>query len=180
MSAPVQSELIERPKNLCRFSPCGKYRYNLIHSWWKVGNKFVPTAPAIGERRVMWIGLNPSTADQDQLDNTLRRIRHFTNELGVLSFVMTNLFAYRATLPRDMLLQSDPVGPDNNAVLIDEAAHAEMVIACWGTHGSHLARDIAVQKLIHAPLYCLGVNNDDSPRHPLYVPGTQKPLMYSV
>lgn len=172
----TQPELIERPKNDCRFSPCGKYRYSLRHSWEKFGSAFVPV-PYAGQKRVMWIGLNPSTANEDQLDPTLRRIRAFSHAWGFRAFVMTNLFAYRATMPRDMLLQTDPVGPENNAILLNEAASCELIIACWGTHGSHLGRDATIRALMVAPLYCLGANADKSPRHPLYVPGTQKPIL---
>lgn len=174
----TQTELIPAARNVCKFSPCEKYRYTLTHSWDKE-KLFVPRQPRAAEKRIMWIGLNPSVANEDQLDPTLRRIRAFSHNWGFRSFVMTNLFAYRATLPRDMLLQTDPVGPENNLFLASEAMFAEMVIACWGTHGSHLARDMTVRKLIDAPLFCLGVNDDFSPRHPLYVPGAQKPIPYT-
>lgn len=176
----TQTELIPAARNLCKFSPCQKYRYTLVHSWKKVNESFVQIDPQEGEKwRIMWIGLNPSTANAEHLDNTLRRIRWFSDKWGFRSFVMTNLFAYRATQPRDMLLQTDPIGPENNLLLASEVMFAEMVIACWGTHGSHLARDASVRKLINAPLFCLGVNGDGSPKHPLYVPGRQKPILFS-
>lgn len=175
----TQQELIAAPRNVCQFSPCGKYRYILVHSWQKFGNAFVPSSPAVGDKLIMWIGLNPSAANEQQLDPTLRRIRWFSHEWGFRSFVMTNLFAYRATMPRDMVLQSDPVGPSNDLMLVNAAASSELVVACWGTHGSHLGRDASVLKLINAPLYCLGINADSSPRHPLYVPGIQKPIKFS-
>jgi hypothetical protein len=140
--------------------------------------QFLQREPGGDDKRIMWIGLNPSTANEQQLDPTLRRVRAFSHAWGFNSFVMTNLFAYRATLPRDMLLQANPIGEDNNALLRQMAGRCEMVIACWGTHGSHLARDVSVRKLIPTPLFCLGRNADLSPRHPLYVLGTQKPVAY--
>lgn len=127
----------------------------------------------------MWIGLNPSSANENQLDPTLRRIRWFSYKLGFSSFIMTNLFAYRATLPRDMLRQVEPIGTANDMLLIKSAADAQLIVACWGTHGSHLGRDATVKRIIEAPLFCLGINNDQSPKHPLYVPGSQQPIQYS-
>jgi hypothetical protein len=60
------------------------------------------------------IGLNPSTADHRKLDPTLRRVRNFAQKWGLGGFVMLNLFAYRATEPRDMKRAEDPVGPKND------------------------------------------------------------------
>lgn len=130
----------------------------------------------------MWIGLNPSVADENQLDPTLRRIRAFSTAWGFNEFVMTNLFAYRATDPRAMLRHAEPVGPENNRVLLEHGKAALIVIACWGAHGKHLCRDVGVINLLEkfTPLFCLGLNaKDKSPRHPLYVSGTQKPLLFS-
>jgi hypothetical protein len=79
-----------------------------------------------------------------------------------------------------MLLQSDPIGPDNDATLTKWARECEIVIAAWGNHGSHLGRNCAIPRLVNAPLFCLGVNSDQTPKHPLYVKGTTKPVMYSV
>ncbi len=70
--------------------------------------------PLLPLRRIMWIGLNPSTADEQQLDPTLRRIRGFSQAWGFTAFVMTNVFAFRATVPADMKAQADPVGQDND------------------------------------------------------------------
>lgn len=150
--------------NACEFSPCRRFRYSLEHSW----DELMP------RRRIMWVGLNPSTADEQDLDPTLRRIRAFSQAWGFNAFVMTNLFAFRATDPRDMLAERDPVGIDNDWHLKQTAHRCGAVVACWGAHGSHLERDHAVVALLadnlSAPLQCLGHNRDGSPCHPLYLP----------
>src|SRR3954462_12457376 len=89
--------------NRCNFSRCRRYRYTLEHV----------IDPALEPRRIMWIGLNPSTADESQLDPTLRRVRAFSHAWGYTAFVMTNLFSFRATQPSDMKGQANPVGEHN-------------------------------------------------------------------
>lgn len=147
--------------NECQFSPCWKYRYTLEH----VMEPLLPT------RRIMWIGLNPSTADEANLDPTLRRIRAFSLAWGFTSFVMTNLFAFRATQPSEMLRQQDPVGPENDMYLFGVAQRCETVVACWGTIGRRNQRDEAVLALLGAErkVFCLGTNGGLTPKHPLYV-----------
>src|SRR5687768_3515412 len=111
--------------NACDFSPCRQYRYTLEHVIEEAGEL------ARG-RRLQWIGLNPSTADEHKLDATLRRIRAFTLAAGYGSFVMTNVFAFRATEPADMRWQADPVGPANDEYLVSTARRCEATVACWG------------------------------------------------
>lgn len=151
--------------NLCQFSPCRRYRYTLEHV-------IDPLLHETQPRRIMWIGLNPSTADENRLDPTLRRIRAFSAGWGFTSFVMTNLFAYRATLPGDMKREADPVGPENNRWLRATADGCAEIVAAWGTHGEHVGREVEVMRLLGmARLACLGLNRGGSPKHPLYVSG---------
>ncbi|MCR6656636.1 MAG: DUF1643 domain-containing protein [Opitutus sp.] len=146
--------------NECIFSPCRAYRYSLVHE----------IAPALPRRRAMWIGLNPSTADESQLDPTLRRIRDFTTTWGYNGFVMTNLFAFRATDPKVMKAQPDPVGIENDRVLIETAKSCDLIVAAWGAHGSHMDRASAVLKLLQGlNVHCLGITQEGHPRHPLYL-----------
>lgn len=163
--------------NACRFSPCRRYRYSLVHEWDELVSD---------RRQIMWIGLNPSTADEFKLDNTLRRIRSFSTAWGFNSFVMTNLFAFRATKPSDMKRESDPVGPENDAVLCETAAQSSMIVAAWGTHGTHRGRDVQVWQMLRTvtqrEIHCL-MRNDDAtrtPRHPLFVDGTTTPILFTL
>jgi hypothetical protein len=147
-------------RNDCIFSADRRYRYTLHHRW----------AELFEERCVMWIGLNPSTADEQALDPTLRRIRAFSTAWGYTAFAMTNLFAFRATDPRVMMMESDPVGPENDRVLVETARRCDLVVAAWGVHGDHLARAEAVCRLLEGvTLVCLGITQAGSPKHPLYV-----------
>ena len=160
--------------NDCVFSPDRRHRYTLVHR---------PDPLLGGNRLMLWIGLNPSTADETRLDPTLTRIRGYTRREGYDGFIMTNLFGWRATLPGDMKAADDPVGPDNDRWLLDSARRCGAIVAAWGSHGSHLGRGAAVCRLLSAyPLLCLARNADGSPGHPLYlkktlplVPYTQAP-----
>lgn len=140
------------------FSDDRKYRYALSRSW--------GPGPML-----MFIGLNPSTADETKLDPTLRRIVDFAKREGCGGFWMANLFAFRATKPRDMMTEADPVGPDNDSWLKDIANWCSLVICGWGAHGSHRGRDIEVRKLLQGlELHCLRLTKQGQPNHPLYLP----------
>lgn len=122
----------------------------------------------------MFIGLNPSTADETENDPTVRRCMAFAKSFGCDSLVMTNLFAWRATDPREMKAAVDPVGLDNDEWLIRIAAISEVRVAAWGVHGSHLGRDKVIAARIPG-LVCVGMTANRSPRHPLYVHGSTMP-----
>lgn len=151
--------------NTCNFSPCRRYRYTLEHV-------FDPLLHENSPRLIMWIGLNPSTADENKLDPTLRRVRGFSAAWGFTSFVMTNLFAFRATDPADMKRAADPVGPANDTWLATMAGRCEKIVAAWGNHGFHRDRDVEVMNLLGVEcLTCLGLSKTGSPKHPLYIGG---------
>lgn len=128
----------------------------------------------------MVIGLNPSTADENKLDPTLRRCARFAYDWGLGGLVMTNLFAFRATDPKDMKLAVDPVGSLNDERLARLAlgspeltfGHRPFVLAAWGTHGDYLGRNDQVVKLLTTrgvDLHCLVKTKGGHPKHPLYV-----------
>jgi hypothetical protein len=147
--------------NECVFSSDRRYRYTLVHRWAELLN------PGHG---IAWIGLNPSTADEHQLDPTLRRIRDFSAAWGYAFFVMLNLFAWRATDPAAMKVVPDPVGPDNDRWIAQWSAQVDRVVLGWGEHGAHLGRDQQVLALLdRRRIYCLGRNASGQPKHPLYV-----------
>lgn len=155
--------------NDCHFSRDRQYRYSLLHDW-----RDLVTQDRL--QTCCWIGLNPSTADEEALDPTLRRIRDFSQRWGFSRFVMLNLFAFRATDPARMMTAKDPVGPENDETLVRHCRDAGMIVACWGAYGRHRNRDMRVLDILHdRKLHCLGRNRDGSPRHPLYLPAGQLP-----
>ena len=153
-------------ENACHFSPDRRHRYSLIHRW----------DPLLGgDRLIMWIGLNPSTADESQLDPTLRRIARFSERDGFDGFWMANLFGLRTPYPKDMKSAPDPVGAENDASLLAAADRCDRIVAAWGVSGDYQARADAVVRLFgERELWCLGTTQAGHPRHPLYVPGDQK------
>ncbi len=128
----------------------------------------------------MWIGLNPSTADELNDDQTLRKCMGFTKRWGYLRMVMTNLFAFRATDPADMKKEADPVGPDNLHYLRILSGQSDLIVAAWGVNGKHLGQDWQVVKAIGdaKPIMCLRGTDNNFPEHPLYVPYGITPKLF--
>jgi len=150
--------------NACVFSADRRHRYTLMHR----------PDPLFSEGRLlMWVGLNPSTADERQLDPTLTRILGYSLREGYAGFIMTNLFAWRATDPKDMKAASDPIGSDNDHWLLECARRCRKVVAAWGSHGSFRNRDAQVCELLRDfEVVCLARNADGAPGHPLYLKKT--------
>lgn len=148
-------------------SSCRTYRYTL---WREFGGQ-------LGDGYAMFIGLNPSTADEINDDPTIRRCIAFAKSWGYGALCMTNLFAFRATEPADMLAAVDPVGPDNNSYLMELSRGAGVVVAAWGTNGIHMERDKAVRDLV-PNLHCLRKTQAGHPGHPLYLPGNLIPAPF--
>ncbi len=144
------------------FSPCRSYRYTLGREW-------DPTLPTI-----VFVGLNPSTADEERDDPTIRKCIGFAKLWGYGGIVMLNLFAFRATKPADMKRAAEPIGELNRSAFID-ATKGRKVVAAWGVHGSHRERSKELLRLATfagVSLECLGTAKDGEPRHPLYLPYT--------
>jgi hypothetical protein len=137
-------------------SSCRKYRYVLERSW-------APELPT-----VMFIGLNPSTADGREDDPTVRRCIGFAMRWGFGALVLTNLFGYRTTDPRKLTLVGDPVGPRNDRCIDEAVQRSDLLVAAWGTRGGYQDRDRSVSARIEN-LKCLGTTKSGHPRHPLYL-----------
>lgn len=140
------------------------YRYALWRDWG-------------GEGYAMFVGLNPSTADETTDDPTIRRCVAYAKAWGYGALCMTNLFAFRATDPKDMLSARDPVGPENDATLIDLSGGAGVVVAAWGTYGTHLGRGQMVRNMLPG-LHCLKLTKDGHPGHPLYLRKDLVPVLW--
>ncbi|MGP9820048.1 DUF1643 domain-containing protein [Salinarimonas sp. NSM] len=145
------------------FSPCGTYRYRLER----------PADGASAEAPpVAFVMLNPSTADAERDDPTIRRVRLLARGFGYGPIVVANLYALRATDPRALAAHPDPVGPDNAAHLAAIAAQAGDVVCAWGNHADPERARAALALLAGAGarLWHLGPTRSGAPRHPLYVP----------
>src|SRR5574343_75725 len=151
-------------KHVTQLSPDRAYRYTLWREW------------LIGDGTVMFIGLNPSTADERCNDPTIRRCISFAQAWGYRALCMTNLFALRATDPNVMLRSTDPIGPDNDKHLLECGNDADLIVAAWGIHGTYLNRDREVRAMFPM-LHCLGTTSLGQPRHPLYVKGSLLPVV---
>ena len=141
-----------------KFSGDRVYRYVLWRGW-------NPSQPYI-----MFVSLNPSTADEGANDPTVRRCIAFCKSWGFGGLYMLNLFAFRSTDPKRLKLSLDPVGPDNDRILALYAQASVWVIAAWGTQGALFGRARQVVPLLGDSLRCLGLTNGGHPRHPLYLP----------
>jgi hypothetical protein len=158
--------------NQCIFSPDRAYRYVLRHRCADITSE-IPT-------RIAWIGLNPSTADEVTLDQTLAAVCRYSRKWGFTEAVMLNLFAFRATDPRDLKGATDPIGPDNDKHLLAEVCNVDRVIACWGDHGRFLGRDRQVSDLLGVSFQCLRRNRTGAPHHPLYLKSRTKPKPFGL
>ena len=123
----------------------------------------------------MFIGLNPSTADETEDDPTILRCINFAKSWGYGGLCMANLFAYRATQPEDMKKASDPIGDKNNETLILLAQKAGVIIGAWGNDGVFLNRSEEIRSLI-PEINVLKVNKSGEPAHPLYLKSTLTPI----
>lgn len=151
------------------YSPCERYRYLLTRVWDPAGAK------------ALFVMLNPSTATEVQNDPTVERCERRARALGFGAFRVTNIFAFRATDPRVMRAQADPVGPGNDAAIRASVGWADRVICAWGGHGAHLERGRAVEALLRAtgvPLFHLGLTKDGQPKHPLYIGYEVQPVAW--
>ena len=138
-------------------SKCQNYRYALWRTW-------DSSKPII-----TFVGLNPSTADHECDDPTIKRCINFAKSWGAGGIYMVNLFAYRATRPEDMIQQDDPIGAENDHYLQVVLEKSEKIIACWGNWGIHQSRSDRVKNLLLEKLYYFELNKTGEPKHPLYV-----------
>ena len=148
-------------------SECGRYRWSLSRSWDADLRK-----PWLG-----WIMLNPSTADASIDDATIRRCVNFARSWGFAGIAVRNLFALRATDPRELYKSEDPVGLENDKAILDLVGVCPVIVAAWGVHGSLRDRDKTVIRMLQkagVELACLGCTKDNHPLHPLRLAGDTK------
>jgi hypothetical protein len=152
------------------FSPDEKHRYFLSIKW------------DASKASVCFIGLNPSTATEMIDDPTIRRCKGFAKSWGYGGIVMKNIFAFRATDPKDMKAAADPVGKLNTTEFLKGRSVGQFVIGAWGNHGNFQDRSkIVAEGFLEYPkkeLHALKVTQSGEPSHPLYLKGDLKPRLY--
>jgi len=152
------------------FSPCGPYRHILRRDWGDP-NTVVPF--------MLSVGMNPSTAGAFVDDPTLRKDQTYAWREGFKSLVKVNICDFRATHPKQLLAPDILPRSDENLPAISRLAkHAGLIVVCWGVMHPQLQGYVQQVVKILKPysLWCFGVNTDNSPRHPLFLPN-DAPLM---
>ena len=150
------------------FSDCRKYRYKLWRKWDDGG-------------LVNFTMLNPSKAGEIDSDRTVNRCIGFARRWGYGGIVVTNLFGMVTPYPSEMIYADDPIGPGNDAAIVEAADESAIVICAWGADGDHRDRASQVRKMLleHCPdkLHYLRMGKNQ-PWHPLYLPGDLKPIRW--
>jgi hypothetical protein len=146
------------------FSPCRKYRYTL----WRIWDASKPM--------IMFIGLNPSTANEYDPDPTITRVIGFATRWGYGGVYMMNLFSLVSSKPKDLLTCADPVN-GNDKWLIDISKKSERIVFAWGSFKQAKERSKFVSDMF-PEAYALDVNDDGAPQHPLYVKGDIVPVLF--
>ena len=186
-------------------SECGTYRYRLWREW-RLGNSTQwdmwtddfgkPVVDGAGKQlgeplSCVFVMLNPSTADGEDDDPTIRRCVAYAKAWGYDRLEVVNLFAYRATKPADLLALShhdEPWGPNNKEHVTAAVARAGIVVCAWGANGSHMAQGETVLGWIleaaeldgrEIPVCALKLTLFGHPAHPLYLRRNEKPVPFS-
>lgn len=138
------------------FSRDRTHRYLLWRTWDGPG------------RLVLFVGLNPSVADERTDDPTIRRCIGFARREGGSGVMVANLFSYCATDPADLKKATSPVGRANDRWLLASKALANTTVVCWGNHGRHRQRSSEVLPRL-GQVHCFGKTGLGEPKHPLYL-----------
>jgi hypothetical protein len=157
-------DLLASSKRHAVISECGRFRYWLSRRW--------ADGPVL-----LFVMLNPSVADASVDDATIRRCATFSFVHGFGCFEVVNLFAFRATKPRDLALAGWPPGPENDLHIETAARNADAICVAWGAIGERNAADARMQAVMprlriaaRNPVQCLRVTRSGYPQHPLYLP----------
>lgn len=122
--------------------------------------------------------LNPSTADANIDDPTIRRCMGYTMRWGYGGIIVVNLFALRATDPNNLCTSDDPIGSENYHYIFRASWEAGLTIAAWGIRGKYLKQDQKVLTQLTNPHY-LDLTKNGSPRHPLYLLNGLDPIAFN-
>jgi len=143
----------------CVLNATRTHRYLLSHVW----DECIPP--------MVWIMLNPSIANANQNDPTFSRCLHHSRQREAGGTVVVNLFALIATDHRKLINHPDAVGKFNDLVLTTLIPPNPWLVCAWGASKFAEPRAVAVTQLLaNYPMWCLGTNENGSPKHPLYLP----------
>jgi len=151
-------------------SACGTYRYVLRRTW----NYALP--------ELVYVMLNPSTADATEDDATIRKCCGFARRFGFGGIVVVNLFALRSRDPKALRMHAAPIGVDNDTWIMRETADpTRSILVAWGCHARHFpSRVKTVCQLIARPVSALRVTKDGHPEHPVMLPYSLTPTSWTV
>ncbi len=152
------------------FSKDMLYRYRL-RRWWQDG------------LRILFIMLNPSTADEIQNDPTVERCERRAKALGFGGFEVVNIFALRSTDPKGLYLAKDPVGEANVTAIDAAVLSCDEIVCAWGAHGTLLDQGERVKSLLqncNRPVKILGLTQKGMPKHPLYISYKVRPELWDL
>jgi hypothetical protein len=154
-----------------RLADC--YRYRLGRHW-DASRPFV-----------LFVGMNPSTADPLFDDPTVAKVCRMARRWGYGGLLVGNVHAYRCTDQARLAETDDPCGPENDAHLLAMAAEATLIVMAYGTpripalrqRGPQVARMLA--EAGHT-LHELRLSKDGTPVHPLYLPDATMPALWML
>lgn len=152
-------------------SACGKYRFRLERQVQRSAD--IADKSILSEDPIVWVMCNPSTADAETDDATIRKCKGFTARLGRSRMIVVNVFAFRSRHPKDLLKAVDPVGVGNVGHLraACEIPNAT-IIAAWGEALPRKLRHLAdvcydILRENNRRIYCYGITDLGMPRHPV-------------
>lgn len=148
------------------FSKDGKHRLQLSRFW----DESLPS--------VLFIGLNPSIANEEKNDPTITRTTGFAEKWGYGGFYMANLFSLIETSPKRLVKRRKLIHPDNDKTIQRLIREVDLVILAYGNLGLHRNRHQQILKLVDKP-YCISITRLGLPTHPLYQKYTNKPIKYT-
>lgn len=161
MSTPLWTMLNASPTAAgAIFDVSDAYRYLLWRRW------------DSGLPWMTFVMLNPSSADSERLDPTIRRCLGFAKQWTFGGALVVNLFGYRSASPRSLRTVADPIGPENRRFVEFACRHAGHVVAAWGNP----PRSVGCGSRDQLPtgMCCLGLTAQREPKHPLYVPAAAR------
>jgi hypothetical protein len=147
------------------FSQDRKYRYVLTRVWDK------------NKPMLVFVGLNPSIADETKDDPTIKKCIKFAQYWGYGGFYMLNLFAIVSTNPSVIYSAEDPIGKENDKMLAEYSSKVDKVVCAWGNNGSYQGRSKEVLDALKNKFY-IKLNANGEPAHPLFLKGDLKPQKF--